>query len=112
MKKRIAIPVENGVLSRHFGHCHQFAIIETEGNILSDEQLLTPPPHEPGVLPAWLAEKGVTDIIAGGMGQRAIDLFNDRNITVHLGATAKNASDLARDLLSGSLVTGSNVCDH
>ncbi|MCK7542001.1 MAG: hypothetical protein MZV63_69485 [Marinilabiliales bacterium] len=35
-----------------------------------------PRPHEPGLLPGWLAEKGVTDVIAGGMGQRAIGLFN------------------------------------
>lgn len=33
-------------------------------------------PHEPGFLPVWLALQGVTHIIAGGMGQRAISLFN------------------------------------
>jgi len=37
----------------HFGHCEQFALIEVdehENKVLSTE-VLTPPPHEPGVLP-------------------------------------------------------------
>jgi len=80
MKKRIAIPLENGILCSHFGHCQQFAIIDTENKSISGETLVTPPPHEPGLLPGWLAEKGVTDVIAGGMGQRAIDLFNNQKI--------------------------------
>ena len=68
--------------------------------ILSDKSitevsLVTPPPHEPGLLPAWLAEKGVTDVIAGGMGQRAIDLFNHQKINVFVGAQIKSHSELA-----------------
>jgi predicted Fe-Mo cluster-binding NifX family protein len=112
MKKRIAIPLENGVLCSHFGHCKQIAIVDAENNSISGETLVTPPPHEPGLLPAWLAEKGVTDVIAGGMGQRAINLFNNQNINVFVGAQVKNYSDLANDLINGSLVAGANYCDH
>ncbi|NMB51362.1 MAG: ATPase, partial [Bacteroidales bacterium] len=82
MKKKIAIPLEEGILCSHFGHCQQFAIIDAEGKEITFETLVTPPPHEPGLLPGWLAEKGVTDVIAGGMGQRAINLFNERKINV------------------------------
>ena len=112
MKKRIAIPLENGILCSHFGHCQQFAIIDTENNLISDESLVTPPPHEPGLLPAWLAEKGVTDVIAGGMGQRAINLFNQQNINVFVGAQIKGHKELANDLLNNSLLAGANYCDH
>ena len=112
MKKRIAIPLENGILCSHFGHCQQFAIIDTENKSITEETLVTPPPHEPGLLPAWLAEKGVTDVIAGGMGQRAIDLFNHQNINVFVGAQIKNQKDLANDLLNDSLAAGANYCDH
>jgi len=45
MKKRIAIPLENGALCAHFGHCEQFAIVDAENNSISDETLVTPPPH-------------------------------------------------------------------
>ncbi len=112
MKKRIAIPLENGILCSHFGHCEQFAIIDVENNIVAGESLLTPPPHEPGLLPGWLAEKAVTDVIAGGMGQRAIDLFNQQNINVFVGAQLKSPKELANDLLNNSLAAGANYCDH
>ncbi|MDZ7635392.1 MAG: NifB/NifX family molybdenum-iron cluster-binding protein [Bacteroidales bacterium] len=87
MKKRIAIPLEGGILCSHFGHCEQFAIVDAEGNTITEETLITPPPHEPGLLPGWLAEKGVTDVIAGGMGQRAIGLaVTSHQVDVFVGA--------------------------
>ncbi|MFO7671389.1 MAG: NifB/NifX family molybdenum-iron cluster-binding protein [Bacteroidales bacterium] len=112
MKRRIAIPLENGILCSHFGHCQQFAMIDADTNHISGEQLITPPPHEPGLLPGWLAEKGVTDVIAGGMGQRAIDLFNQQKINVFVGAPIKLPRDLANELLNNTLTAGANYCDH
>ena len=112
MKKRIAIPLENGILCSHFGHCQQFALLDTDSNLITNESFITPPPHEPGLLPGWLAEKGVTDVIAGGMGQRAIELFNRQNINVFVGALLKSPADLTNDLLNQSLVAGANYCDH
>ena len=112
MNRLIAVPIENGILCPHFGHCQQFAIIETDGNTISEERFLVPPPHEPGVIPAWLASEGVTDIIAGGIGQRAIALFNEKHINVFVGAPIKNHTDLARDLLNDTLQAGANYCDH
>jgi len=112
MKKLIAVPLENGILCSHFGHCQQFAIIEVENKTVTRETMVIPPPHEPGLLPGWLAEKGVTDVIAGGMGQRAINLFNQQNINVFVGAPQKKPGDLAMDLLNDTLVAGANYCDH
>ena len=112
MKRRIAIPLENGILCAHFGHCQQFAIIDAENRTISEEKFLTPPPHEPGVIPAWLASEGVTDIIAGGIGQRAINLFNQNKINVFVGAPLKSHTDLVNDLLNETLAAGANYCDH
>ena len=112
MKKCIAVPLENGILCSHFGHCQQFAIIETDNNKITGEVLVTPPPHEPGILPGWLAEKGVTDVIAGGMGQRAIGLFNQNKINVFAGAPLKNPTELANELINNTLAAGANYCDH
>ncbi len=112
MKQLFAIPLENGRLCSHFGHCQQFSIIEVENNAIVGETLVTPPPHEPGLLPGWLAERGVTDVIAGGMGQRALNLFAAQNIKVNVGAQHKDPKELVTDWLQNSLVTGSNACDH
>jgi predicted Fe-Mo cluster-binding NifX family protein len=112
MKKRIAIPLENGKLCSHFGHCDQFALIDTDDKKITAERLVTPPPHEPGLLPGWLAQKGVTDVIAGGMGQRAIGLFNDQKINVCVGAPVMEPENLVNDLLNDTLTAGANYCDH
>ncbi len=107
-----AIPLENGRLCSHFGHCQQFALIDVENDQIVSERLITPPPHEPGLLPGWLAELGVTDVIAGGMGQRAINLFVAQNIKVNVGAQPKSPKELVSDWLGKNLVTGANACDH
>jgi predicted Fe-Mo cluster-binding NifX family protein len=112
VKKRFAIPLENGVLCSHFGHCTQFAIVDTEDNKVIAENLVTPPPHKPGLLPAWLHEKNVTDVISGGMGQHAQSLFAQNNIKVYVGADPKSAKELVQDFLNECLETGSNRCDH
>ena len=112
-KRKIAIPVnELGILDAHFGHCKFFELVEVEdGNIVSEEKV-APPPHEPGVLPRWLAEKGATDIIAGGMGQRAIQIFNHFNINVFVGASQMDSKELVNGFLNGTLTFSSNYCDH
>jgi len=110
---KIAIPLAQGRLCMHFGHCEQFALVETdeEDNIVS-KTLLAPPAHEPGRLPAWLHEQGADVIIAGGMGQRAQHLFAQNGITVIVGAPASEPEQLVSSHLSGTLETGGNICDH
>ena len=109
---KFAIPLAQGVLCGHFGHSEQFAIVDTENGQVKTKELLTPPPHEPGVLPRWLQELGVNVVIAGGMGQRAQDLFNQNGIRVVVGAPNEEPESLIQYYLTGALVTGENICDH
>jgi len=111
---RIAIPLADGLLALHFGHCEQFALLDVDPatrQILKREDVV-PPPHQPGLLPPWLAERGVQVVIAGGMGQRAVALFNQQGIQVHVGAPAAAPEQIVQDFLSGSLQFGDNACDH
>jgi predicted Fe-Mo cluster-binding NifX family protein len=108
----VAIPVSGGKLCSHFGHCDQFALIETEDGKTKKQSFHTPPPHEPGVLPRWLHELGVNVIIAGGMGVRAQGLFSQSGIQVITGAPVDSPESLVNQYLSNTLVTGDNVCDH
>ena len=110
----IAIPILDGKLCQHFGHCENFTIIEigpATGKI-TDRKDLTPPPHEPGVLPKWLGDMGVNVIIAGGMGQRAQQLFDENKIEVIVGAAADEPENLVAAYLNKNLQTGENLCDH
>ena len=112
MKKLFAIPTENGKLCAHFGHCEKFAIIETFENKITGEAYLTPPVHQPGVYPAFLAKHGIEVIISGGMGQKALDLFAQNNIEVCMGVDAAAPAQLVEKYLSDQLQTGQNLCDH
>ncbi|MBN1596810.1 MAG: NifB/NifX family molybdenum-iron cluster-binding protein [Bacteroidales bacterium] len=113
MNKIIAIPVDdNGILDAHFGHCKFFTILSVENNEIVNEEKIVPPPHEPGLLPRWLAEKGVTDIIAGGMGQRAIQLFNHHKVNAFVGAPRLSATKLCEGHLNNTLIFSANYCDH
>jgi ATP-binding protein involved in chromosome partitioning len=111
---RIAVPICEGLLSMHFGHCEKFALvdIDPETKTISGTTSVEPPPHEPGLLPGWLYERGVNLVIAGGMGKRAQDLFVQAGVNVITGASAANPESVVMDFLAGNLVTGANVCDH
>ena len=111
---KIAIPLFDGKLSQHFGHCEKFAIIDTDNNSksVSSREDLTPPPHDPGVLPKWLGDMGVNVIIASGMGQRAQQLLAQNQIEVVIGAPADDVETLVSAYLDKTLISGENACDH
>ena len=111
---RIAIPLAGGKLAMHFGHCERFALVdvETEEKKILKQEDIEAPPHQPGLLPKWLAERGANMIIAGGMGQRAQGLFVEHGIKVLVGAPAETPEKLVADFLAGTLQAGENVCDH
>jgi predicted Fe-Mo cluster-binding NifX family protein len=109
---KFAIPLAEGKLTAHFGHCQEFALVEVEDNQIKNKETLVPPPHEPGVLPKWLHDQGANVIIAGGMGARALDLFSQNDIKVIVGASALTPEELVNQYLANTLQTGGNVCDH
>ena len=82
---KIAIPSDNGLVSEHFGYCSQFIIFEIDQNKILKKTIVDNPGHKPGSLPPFLHEKGVNQVLAGGMGSRAIDLFQQVGIDVTTG---------------------------
>jgi len=111
---KIAVPVVDGRLSAHFGHCEEFVLfdVDVEGKKILSQERAPAPPHEPGLLPVWLKEKGAHLIIAGGMGSRAQDLFTEKGIKVIVGASSDNPENIVENYLNGKLSAGENICDH
>ena len=111
---RYAIPVSSGMVSTHFGHCEKFALIdadEGQKEILRKE-FVASPGHQPGVLPEWLANQGVSVVIASGMGSRAQNLFRQNRIKVVIGTLESDPEKAVLSYLDGRLDTGDNICDH
>ncbi|MBN1338927.1 MAG: ATPase [Bacteroidales bacterium] len=112
MGKIFAVPVIDGRLCMHFGHCEKFALVTTENNSIEKIEMVEPPVHQPGVYPRFLAEMGVETIIAGGMGIKAQELFTQNNIEVFVGVGSEEPENLVRKYLSDQLQSGANLCDH
>ena len=106
---KIAAASEGKNVTEHFGHCVNFMIFDVENGKIVKEESVPNPGHKPGFLPNFLADLGVSVIISGGMGGGAVDIFNERNVEVVVGASG-DARDAAEKYLKGELKTTGSVC--
>lgn len=113
MNLKIAVPIdENGILDDHFGHCKFFEVFEISDNQVTSQEKLTPPPHEPGVLPKWLVQNRITDVIASGMGEKAFKILTHFKVNVHKGAPKLPSKNLVESLLNQTLELSDTKCNH
>ncbi len=111
---KIAVPVDDGRLAEHFGRSPQvmlFTVDQPTRQVIA-EQTLEMPAHEPDLYPIWLKEHGADVVIAGGLGGRAIVLFEQSGIRVVVGAPPLPARELVDALVADELVVGVNTCQH
>ena len=106
---RIAVASDNGMVAEHFGHCEGFEVFDVENKQIVKSETVANPGHRPGFLPNFLADRGVNVIISGGMGPGAVEIFNQRNIEVIIGAKG-NAEEAAEAYLQGTLRSSGSVC--
>lgn len=109
--KKIAVPVQGNNVSTHFGHAPAFKIFSVEDNQIKKNEVLENPGHEPGLLPKLLSDAGAEVIIASGMGQKAITLFEKNKIEVICGAKGE-ALTAVKNYLNNKLKTTDNACSH
>lgn len=113
-KLRLAVACMGDTAAQHFGHCESFYLFDTEDGKIVEEKSVPNPGHRPGFLPNYLNEQGVNVIIAGGMGGGAVEIFNEHNIEVIVGANGK-ARDCVEAYLAGELKSTGSIChehDH
>lgn len=108
----MVIPVTGGLLSAHFGHCEQFYFATVTDGKITDEKMITPPAHEPGLYPKWVKEQGGDMVITGGMGPKAVTLFGQNNVEVIAGAPVMEPRKVVEAYLNGTLETSKNSCSH
>ncbi len=112
---KIAIPAnEDKTLCPHFGHAPFFAVLELEGpgQGVKSLQLLQPEQGGHSAVPPWLNSLGVMALIAGGLGQLAIENLNRHGIEVHYGAPELPVEEIARLWLAGELKLNPRPCTH
>ncbi|MBN2689117.1 MAG: NifB/NifX family molybdenum-iron cluster-binding protein [Gammaproteobacteria bacterium] len=109
---KIAIPANDKFIAKHFGHCPIFKVFSIEDQkITAEPSIENPGNHQPGVIPLLLKHHEIDVIIAGGMGQKAINFFNDMNIKVIVGVSGL-IENILNQFINGTLESGDNSCHH
>lgn len=106
----IAIPTCNGILWPHFGKAPEVTIVTVENGVITDTVTLEAPEHEHGAMPRFIAAKGCTDVLCGGLGPGAINMLNQMGIQVHAGAPELPVTELMEKYLGQTIVYGESSC--
>jgi len=107
--QRFALPVDHDKLSDKFGQAGHFALITVRNGAIDAKETVPAPAHEPGGIPEWLDELGVTHVIAAGLGEKAQKLLTRKGIEVIAGAPQGEPEELVKQYLQKTLTTGANV---
>jgi predicted Fe-Mo cluster-binding NifX family protein len=110
---KISVPVTfKDQIDDHFGHCEYFKIFTiAEDNKISDIQTMD---SLQGCgcksnIASVLAGKGVSVMLAGGIGAGAINVLNSQGIEVLRGCTG-NATDAVNLFIGGKLIDSGSSC--
>ncbi len=108
---KAAISADTTDVSPHFGRCERYEIIEIDDGRIVGREVLANPGHAPGALPRFLKEHGVNVVVAGGMGPRAQQIFEQFGIKTITGVSG-SIHRVADALAAGTLKGGEDLCDH
>ena len=116
--KRIAFSCEdknglNSEMSMHFGRCPFFTLVDVEDGKMTNAQVIANPAfenHVPGVVPKFINDQQANVMVAGGMGPKAIEMFNGFGIEVATGVGGK-VEKVLNAYLEGR-VKGTAPCEH
>ncbi len=113
MSRLIAIPSTHpggldAPLGAHFGHCDLYTLVTEENGKVANVKVIPNVPHQQGGCMApvqHLAQNGVQQLIAGGMGFRPLMGFNQAGIEVYYGGSAQTVGQAVDAMLAGELQT-------
>lgn len=112
---KIALPSSQNQIDAHFGHCEYFTVftISDKNEIMSEEKISSPAGCGcKSNIAQTLAQQGVKLMLAGNMGQGAVNVLNSHGIEVLRGC-AGDVKTVANQWLTGQLRdTGIACAEH
>jgi len=109
--EKLALSTDGNQVAQHFGRCEKYTLVEVNDGEVVNKEIVTNPGHEPGFLPKYLNEQGVDVILAGGMGRKAKDLFDQNGIKAVIGVNGL-VDDAVKSYLAGELKSKGEVCEN
>lgn len=111
----IAVPVDiNNQIENHFGHCDHYEIftVSNENKIIKIQTLETVQGCGcKSNIANILAENGITIMLAGNIGDGAINVLNQCNIEVIRGCTGET-KEIVNKYLKGKIIDSGESCLH
>lgn len=111
---KIALPTRDGQIDDHFGHCDHYTLMTLDGdkNITATEPMDSPEGCgcKSDIAPI-LAKAGVKVMLAGNMGQGAVNILTQNGIEVVRGCSGP-VEEVAAQWISGDLKDNLITCDH
>jgi len=109
---KVAVPTRRNEVDDHFGHCEMYTVFNIDENnkIISSEVL--PSPQGCGCksnIASVLKEKGVSVMLAGNMGNGALNVLMSQGIEVYRGNSG-NVHMLTEAFLLGRVVDSGEGC--
>jgi predicted Fe-Mo cluster-binding NifX family protein len=110
---KIALPSCQNQVDEHFGHCEYFTVftVNDRKEILSEETVASPANCGcKSNIAQTLAQMGVRMMLAGNMGQGAVNVLNSCGIDVLRGCKG-DVKRVAEQWLTGTLADSGIACD-
>jgi len=118
MKIAVATDDEMGldaVLSHHFGRCPYYIVVDVDDKEIKDVKAVKNPFYEShgqtGEVPNFIHSLGADVIIAGGMGPKAIGIFQQLGIQAVTGASGI-VGDVIKSYIHGQIEGAVPCSDH
>lgn len=108
---KIALPSRNEMIDSHFGHCEYFTVFTIENSNIIDQELI-PSPAGCGCksnIASVLAASGVSLMLAGNMGDGAVNVLSQSGIDVIRGCSG-NTKEVTLAWLAGNLIDSGDSC--
>lgn len=107
---KIAISTDSGNVSGHFGRCPEFTLAEIDDGEVKGKKEIENPGHKPGYIPRFLNEKGIDCLITGGIGRKAVSMFDEYGVRVITGLEGTDTDEVISQFVEGEIESGENPC--
>jgi len=112
--KKIAIPTRENIVDDHFGHCQFYTIFTIGADNKIEKKEILPSPVGCGCksnIASVFQQMGVSLMLAGNMGNGALNVLSSHGINVFRGCTG-DVQQVAQDYLSGAINDSGEGCHH
>jgi predicted Fe-Mo cluster-binding NifX family protein len=109
---KVALPTRGNVIDDHFGHCEAYTVFTIDAKSTIEKTELLPSPQGCGCksnISSILQEIGVSVMLAGNMGNGALNVLQSHGIDVYRGC-AGDVRQVTEAFLAGKIGDSGKGC--